>query len=296
MKPVVGLLVGLVAFASSMAVGPAAAADEQPSSVVVLGIPGLQWRDVTATGTPALWQLARVGSVGSLSIRSAAPITCAADGWLTVGAGNRVRVPGPCGSVPAVKASGGSASVVGYPAIVRDNHSLGFAAVPGILASSLSTTGSGCVGAVGAAAALGAADRTGSVSVYSSSLTAKALSLCPVDLVTGPAVVTPGDAATADAVVAAVQKVRPAGSVLIVVGLADTDRTDRAHLHVAIAAGGPYGPGLLRSQSTRRAPYVQLIDVTATLLQLAGATDAPGVDAAVDGQPWQHVGHRSASV
>src|SRR3954451_14598270 len=106
----ISLLLPLVAVAGILIPGPPAVADQPPGSVVVLGIPGLQWRDVTASGTPTLWRLAHDGSVGSLSIRSAARVTCSADGWLTVGAGNRVRVPGPCGSTPAVRVSGGSAS------------------------------------------------------------------------------------------------------------------------------------------------------------------------------------------
>ncbi|MDX6228719.1 MAG: hypothetical protein QOI76_2109, partial [Frankiales bacterium] len=66
---------------------PVSAATTKPS-VVVLGLPGLQWNEVTATATPTLWRLARAGSSGALSIRSAAGVTCPADGWLTVGAGN----------------------------------------------------------------------------------------------------------------------------------------------------------------------------------------------------------------
>lgn len=275
---------------------PAARADSTPTAVVVVGVPGLQWEDVTPSATPTLSRLAGSGSVGALSIRSADDITCPPDGWLTVGAGNRVRVGGGCASYPSVVAASGSAQVVGFGAIVQDNHDLGFGAVPGILSSAMRTTGSGCVAAVGSEATLGAADRTGSVAVYDDTVSTSALATCPVSLVSGPVVRTPADAAGADALVRKVDAARPAGSVLIVVGLSDTDPRDRAHLHVAIAAGGPYGPGLLRSQSTRRAPYVQLIDVTATLLSLAGAEEAPGVSSAVDGQPWEHVSGRAVSL
>lgn len=292
----VAAVLALAALAVVTSPAPAALASTTTEPVVVVGIPGLQWKDVSANRTPALWRLARAGSVGSLSIRSAADVTCQADGWLTVGAGNRVKVPGPCGAVPPVSVQGAGATVGGFAAITKVNHGLGFGAVPGILASAMTSAGAGCVSAVGAPAALGAADRTGTVAVFAATLSATALGACPVTLVSGPTVVTPADSARADALVAAVDAARPPGSVLIVLGLADTDPSERAHLHVAIASGGPYGPGRLSSQSTRRAPYVQLIDVTPTLLGLSGASAAPGVAAAVDGQPWRQVGHRPSSL
>jgi hypothetical protein len=264
--------------------GPASAAQAHPA-VVVVGIPGLQWDQVSATGTPTLWRLSRTGSVGALSVRSAADTTCPADGWLTIGAGNRVRADrGACTDTTPLS----------WPDISKDNRSLDFAAVPGILAAALASAGAGCVAAVGPGAALGATDRSGRSGPYAASVSAAALARCPVTLVGTPVVTS--SASKADAAVAAVDAARPAGSVLLVVGLSDTDPKARAHLHVAMAIGGPYGPGELRSQSTRRAPYVQLIDVTATVLDLRGASGAAGVAAAVDGQPWRTSGHRPASL
>src|SRR5690348_11968096 len=61
--------------------------------VVVVGVPGLRWDDVDAQRTPALWRLMRAGSAGALSVRAAGPLTCPADGWVTLGAGNRGRGP-----------------------------------------------------------------------------------------------------------------------------------------------------------------------------------------------------------
>ena len=62
----------------TLTLGPsgAASAAAQHPSVVVVGVPGLRWDQVSATGTPTLWRLAHTGSVGSLSIRAADPITC----------------------------------------------------------------------------------------------------------------------------------------------------------------------------------------------------------------------------
>ncbi|MDX6208355.1 MAG: hypothetical protein QOE24_746 [Frankiales bacterium] len=285
----IALLAAVVAALLSCVV-PASAATTHPS-VVVLGIPGLQWNEVTATGTPTLWRLASTGTSGALSIRSADALTCPADGWLTVGAGNRVRAGRGCAADPMVVTSSGTASVSGFANITKDSHQLGFGAVPGILATTLAGRGD-CVAAIGPAAVIGAADRNGSVGHYAGQVSRPALASCPVTVVTGPIVTGAANAAAADAVAAEVDASRPPGSVLLVVGLSDTDPRGRAHLHVAIASGGAFGPGRLSSQSTRKAPYVQLIDVAATVLDLRGA---PAV-AAVDGQPWRRVGTVPADV
>jgi hypothetical protein len=291
MRRIAVLAVLLGAFIAS---APPAVAATGPA-VVVLGIPGLRWDQVTATTTPTLWRLATTGSAGDLSIRSAADVTCPADGWLTVGAGNRVRAGAGCGAGPTVVTTVGTAVVPGFADIAHDNHSLDFGAVPGILASALGSEGD-CVAAVGKGAVLGAADRGGQVAHYADTVSTAALASCPVTIVSAPRVTSRSDATAADSLVAAVDAARPAGSVLLVVGLSDTDPRARAHLHVAIAAGPGFGPGGLRSQSTRRAPYVQLIDVAATVLDLRGALTAPGVASAVDGQPWRSAGTRPPSI
>ena len=50
-----------------------------------------------------------------------------------------------------------------------------------------------------------------------------------------------------------------------------------------VGAGPSFERGALRSASTRRAPYVQLVDVAPTVLALLGVP----VPAVMDGQPWQ---------
>ena len=42
------------------------------------------------------------GSIGAMSVRAARGTTCVLDGWGTIGAGNRVRVPGPDDGLPPV--------------------------------------------------------------------------------------------------------------------------------------------------------------------------------------------------
>jgi hypothetical protein len=71
-------------------------------SVLVVGVPGLTWADVDPEGTPELWALAGESAIGALSVRAARSTTCVLDGWATLGAGNRARVPGPDEGLPPV--------------------------------------------------------------------------------------------------------------------------------------------------------------------------------------------------
>jgi hypothetical protein len=89
--------------------GPAAARSDSSSagettadSVLVVGVPGLTWRDIDPEGTPELWGLAGDSAIGALSVRAARSTTCVLDGWATLGAGNRARVPGPDEGLPPV--------------------------------------------------------------------------------------------------------------------------------------------------------------------------------------------------
>lgn len=77
--------------------GPARAeaAPITPRPVVVIGVPGLAWEDITTDGTPALWRLAEQSAIGALVTRAAHLRTCPADGWLTLGTGVRSALPRP---------------------------------------------------------------------------------------------------------------------------------------------------------------------------------------------------------
>jgi hypothetical protein len=63
--------------------------------VVIVGISGLRWSDVSPAVTPTLWRLAGQGSVGSLSDFAIAPLTCPADAWLTLNSGARAQSDHP---------------------------------------------------------------------------------------------------------------------------------------------------------------------------------------------------------
>src|SRR5215468_3900019 len=80
-----GTVLGSAVLGGVMFAGAGASAQARPgpaSPVVVIGIPGLRWTDVSAAATPVLWRLAGRGSVGSLVVTAAASRTCPADAWL----------------------------------------------------------------------------------------------------------------------------------------------------------------------------------------------------------------------
>jgi hypothetical protein len=271
---------------------PAQAATPVPRAdhVLVVGVAGLRWDHVSAERTPALWRLASRGSTGSLSVRAALATTCPGEGWATLGAGNRARGPARdpepgAGCPPDVPASeitvrsDGSAEYRQQHTLVEENRRLGFDARPGSLADALP-----CTTTIGSAAAPAGARASGRMDRYLPRLPAApaaVLAACPATILAGPSVPegiaedgtevdTDAALAAVDRFVARIESSRPDDSVLLVVGTADLAAPPR--LHVVIADGDGYGDGRLVSPSTRRAGFVQLIDIAPTVLATVGAT------------------------
>lgn len=261
--------------------------------VVVIGVPGLRWADLDPERTPTLWALADRGSTASLSTRAVPPeglpVTCPAAGWLTVSAGQRAASPGSgCGAIPAPVAAGdGTASVPGWPALVAAQRSSPFRARLGLLADAVSAAG-GKVAAIGPGAALAAADGSGRVAAYAATPAALP-DLAPYALVVAEAgeitrAWTGGDldgearrgaVSAADRTVGEVLARVPQGATVLVAGISDSGSV--AHLHVAIASGGPYGRGWLTAASTRQRALVTITDITATVTHLLGIPTPEGV-------------------
>src|SRR5271166_5983631 len=157
--------------------GTASAQTTPVRHVVVVGISGLRWSDVSPAATPTLWRLAGQGSAGSLADYAVLPLTCPADGWLTLNAGARAQsdhTNAACGTFPAVVTAGGSADVPGLGALAAYNQQFHNSSDWALLASAAS-----CATAVGPGAALALADRAGHVASYlpsADSLTARVLS------------------------------------------------------------------------------------------------------------------------
>jgi hypothetical protein len=278
------------AASASPARATSAAASQHPA-VVVIGAPDLRWGQLTAAAQPQLWSLLPAAAAGSLSIKAVDPVTCPDDGWLTLGAGNRVtaqdRRGGRCPDAVTlpVTAVGAGAKVPAIASVARHNSALDDGTKVGALGDAATAAGS-CVAAAGPGAALAAANSSGQVGRYLADPQVAAsdlafLQACPITVLTGTA-------ADAGALAAGVHATAPAADVLVV-GLAQPG-TEHAHLEVAIALGptfaaGRPGAARLDSASTRRAPFVQLVDVAPTLLSISGIA-APS---SIIGEPWRSV-------
>src|SRR5580704_13240717 len=124
-----GLLACLLAVLAAVSVAgsrPASAASPAPARhVVIVGLSGLRWSDVSPAATPALWRLAGQGSAGSLVDYAVLPLTCPADGWLTLNSGARAQddhTDAGCRAFPAVHPSNTGATIPALPALIGYNQ------------------------------------------------------------------------------------------------------------------------------------------------------------------------------
>jgi hypothetical protein len=271
-----------------------AAAATTPHRVVLIGIAGLRWSDISATATPAIWRLASVGSAGSLVVSGVATLTCPADGWLTLNAGARVAAPrtaaGSCEPLPEVsvqapapgRGNPGAARVPAMPSLVSYNAQLPLHYEPhwGVLGTA---AGSGqCATAVGPGGALALASRTGQVGSYlptAARLTRQDFSRCSLTVVDLGALRSPvaGRAQSAsdraaqvradDREIGRIGGELPPGTILVVAGPADDSAP---HLRTLIAAGPGYQSGLLAAASTRQPGLVTMTDLTPSVLHWRG--------------------------
>ena len=267
-------------FAVLAVASPARAAETPPQAqhVVVVGLSGLRWSDVSATKTPELWRLAGQGSLGNLVDYAVLPLTCPADGWLTLNAGARAQsdhTNAACGAFPAVRPAGAGASVPGLPALETYNHRFHNNPDWGLLSGQVP----GCATAAGPGAALALADRAGHVASYlpgPDQVTAAVLARCPltvVDLGTLGYTERARQLAAADARLATIAAALPADTTLLVTAPGAPSKPP--HLQLALADGPGYSSGLLNTVSTRQPGLVVLTDLTPTVLGWLGATVPP---------------------
>ncbi len=266
--------------------GPATAGPAPARRVVLVGLPGLLWADLTPRRMPALWRLARHGVVGSLSVTGVFPVSCPGDGWLTLNAGNRAALPrhpgGPCPPLPAVSPAvptgppaawpperpgrGGPvpASIAGLPGIVAANAGLDENPSWGLLRA---VAGPGrCATAAGPGAALALARPDGQVTSYLAGpgpLNRALLARCPLTVIDLGATPPSGAALRADdRAIGRISAVLPPGTLLVVTAPADGPVP---HLHPIVITGPGFGPGLLASPSTRQPGLAVLTDLTPTI-------------------------------
>ena len=200
------------------------------------------------------------------------PLSCPADGWLTLNAGARAQshhAGTACGTFPAVVAAGGGAEVPGLGALESYNQQFHNDPDWGLLAGA-----AGCATAVGPGAALALADRTGHVASYlpsAAGLTAGVLSRCPLTVVDLGNIGSTERApvlAAADSELARIVAELPAGTTLLVTAPGAT--TMPPHLQLTLVSGPGYRAGLLDASSTRQPGLVVLTDLTPTVLGWLG--------------------------
>lgn len=262
-------------------------------SVIVIGVAGLRWSDISAAATPAIWRLARTGSVGSLAVTTISKDTCPADAWLTLNSGARAAANPATGSCRPVPVTGGGsgtapapARVLGMATIKARNNGTGYGPAWGTLARA---AGAGrCSTAVGPGAALALADRAGHVLRYLPAPPAGGdvpalLRQCPLSVIDLGALRQAGRPralalAADDRLIAEIAAAAPAGSVLMLAGMGD-DGTPR--LRSIVVSGPGYRSGLLTSSSTRQPGIVTITDLTPSILRWLGEP----VPAALAGAP-----------
>jgi hypothetical protein len=293
----VGGFTGLALLAFG-AITPAAQASQvrpEPAThhVIVIGVGGLRWSDISATVTPAIWQLSQAGSVGSLVTTTVHTTTCPADAWLTLNAGSRaaaaparsrclpVQVPVQTGS-PVV----GRALIPALNGIEQANKSTGYQPAWGTLSNS---SGGQCSTAFGPGAALALASGSGDVARYLPAPPIEpadwpaVLSSCPltvVDLGSLPPSPAPRSAAAAadDRRIAEITSAAPSGSILMVAGMGDSASPHgRPHLRTIVIDGPGYQSGQLTSAATRQPGVVTITDLTPSIYGWLGRPAPSGL-------------------
>jgi len=284
---VVATLLGLpgpgATAASDEPVEPAPAVPVEPPSadgvlqlpVVVAGIGGLGWDDVSPVRTPALWALLADGaSAAAVTIHTTGQPACADGGWLSLSAGRAVagrRFAGSCLGLPAVEAVGEGGRVSSWQRYVVDQLDSTYDARLGTLGPTLARSGS-CVTAVGPGAALALAERNGTVTRYRPALSTDAFD-CPITIVdlgpTSRLEELDDGQLDADAALAELVEAIPPGTDLLVTSVA-APLGVRLQMGVLVLASDDLPASLLSSPSTRRPGVVRLLDLPSTLVDLLG--------------------------
>jgi hypothetical protein len=266
------LALPLAALAPLLAASPAAARPAPPRHVVIVGLSGLRWSDLSPTATPTLWRLAGQGSVGSLVDFAVLPLTCPADGWLTLNSAARAQTDhsdADCRGFPAVRPAGAGATVPALPGLIGYNRRFRNDPDWGLLGRV-----PGCATAVGPGAALALASPSGTVASYlpaPGDLTAAVLARCPLTVVDLGNLDVPERSvalAAADRQLQQLLAELPARTTVLVTSPGATAKPP--HLQLTLVDGTGYQAGLLRSSSTRQPGLVVLTDLTPTVLGWLG--------------------------
>lgn len=151
---------------------PAAAVKSSDRPVILIAAGGVMWEYINETDTPHLYEFSQTASIGSISVRTVHPATCPSEGWLTLGAGERVgdsvTDEGACRLLEEpLEASGGEAGWIvphwnQYEAFAEDSVYSPHIGQLGDLTADMDTL------AVGPGAGIALADSGGRISDYGS--------------------------------------------------------------------------------------------------------------------------------
>jgi hypothetical protein len=235
---------------------PPGVSDHGGPNVVLAGVAGLAWEDVTPEDMPTLHEMAGTDAVAALTARTIRSRTCSVDGWLTVSSGRRstdlIDSDGDgtadryCRPAPTpVRDDDGGATVPGWQTYVEEQESHAYNPTLGLVGDRLAERGI-CATAVGPGAALALADTSGQVASYGpnpAEVDHAVMSECPVTVVDLGAMPPPARAGSdegerevaleqrrqvasgIDDLLAAMRDELPENTALLVVGVSDSGPT-----------------------------------------------------------------------
>ena len=274
-----GAAVGYLSAPASGGTEPARA-----DKVVIVAVPGLRWVALSPEVTPNLWRFAATASRGLLSVKAAGDVARCGAAMTTLGAGNRAV------ATPQIEArcaaSTLNATLIDVDALRRANRNQRFGTRPGALGDALAGVGL-------------AIEADGAPGVQLAALTTNTQTRGSSDYSVVSIIADAGvyDARRDDRAGAlnsldkrlAVQLSSSPGRLTLIVGAGD-EAYGPPNLRVAMAAGPGFDGGRLTSDSTGRAPYVELIDVAPTVLAVLNIP----IPDAMAGTPWQPAGGEAA--
>lgn len=249
--------------------------------LVVAGIDGLRWEDVSPVLTPALWRLLDDGaSAGAVTVQTTGRPACAAGGWLSLSAGRAVAgsiSSSRCRPLPPVVQAELGATVLGWAGLAEASVDTVYHPRIGTLGGALAELGV-CATAVGPGAALALADPGGRVARYLPTLADEtparsgAMFGCPltvVDLGSTSVDDTTGERLLVDAALEELLDRVPAGTDLMISSVSSPDGAPLA-LGVGVVVtqrspAGVAGGSLLTSPSTRWDGVIRLLDLPSTV-------------------------------
>lgn len=270
---VMGAAAALSIASPALAASNAVAVD---APVVIVGIGGLSWDNISPTTTPHLWELLEDGAAtAGVTVSTLSSPVCPTGGWLAISAGRPTFSPhdGPlCRPLPNVIESGDSADVGGWAPLAVAEGGTSYESTIGTLGTALAASGV-CATAVGPGAALALADQSGHVDRYLPALDDSAYG-CPLTVIdagsTSDLDASITDLSAVDTVVGQVLDSAPAAASVVVTSVS-LPEGGRLALGAALVTGTAIDEATyLTSPATRRPGVVRLLDLPSTVMKALG--------------------------